>query len=61
MEGYWAASPESQISVRQFSHESRQEFGPSVQSDDSHWRNVIHDMEQMASATRLDDALQAQF
>lgn len=57
MTGYWAQSPASQISVRQFSAESRQEFGPYVEDDDRFWRDNIMAIEQMASSTALRTAL----
>ena len=57
MSGYWSASPDSQFSVRQFSLTSRQEFGPSVRSEEPNWRDDIQNMEQMASSTNLYEAL----
>ena len=58
MSGYWGASPDSQISVRQFSDVSSQEFGPGDKYSDPNWEAKIQNMKQRASATMMHDALQ---
>ena len=54
----WIKSyPESLVTVKQFSIESRVELGPLIPARDKSWPSKIDEMEQMASSTYLHNAL----
>ena len=57
MKGYWHDSPNTQITVLQFSDIVAPMFGPAFEGDESNWASTISQTEQISSSTSLHKAL----